>query len=84
MKIIKTILGAVEVVGGAAVAVVGGTCEYAINVIGANCPDQSSSEWEESQNRLDTLDMSDMLLVKTGDKLLSKGIETFKAGMKKN
>lgn len=82
MKIMKMILGAVEVVGGAAVAVVGGTCEYVLNVVGANCPDQSFSEWNESQNSLETLDFDDMLLVRAGDKLLSKGIETFKAGVK--
>lgn len=78
MKILKATLGAIEVIGGVAVEVVGGTLEYVCNAIGANAPGQSFSEWEESQNSFDNLAFDEMYLVKAGDKLFTKGIETFK------
>lgn len=83
MRIFKALLGAAEIVAGTTISVVGGSIEYVLHTIGTSCPDQSFSEWEESQKAYDSLSQEDMLLAKVGDKLASKGFDTFKAGMQK-
>ena len=81
MKIWKTALGAIGVVGGAVVTVVGGTLDVVCQVIGANAPGQSFSEWEESQKSLENLGSGDMLLMDAGISLVTKSVELFKEGI---
>lgn len=78
MKILKTAVGTLTTVGGAMIFLIGGSLEYVCCAIGANAPEQSFSEWEESQKSLDNLDFGHMHLVKLGEKIVDKGIDTIR------
>ena len=79
MGILKKAIGAVEVVGGTTVAVVGGTLECALYAIGANAPGQSFSEWNESQDAFDNLSADELLLFNIGSNLIDRGMKNIKS-----